>query len=210
MNKNIPLLTAALLLTGAVPAFAASTTELSVTGTITPVACTPTLANGGVVNYDKISAKDLKPTSHTRLEDQSIQLTIDCDAPAQFAISVSDNRKNTASVGNSAFGLGLINVNEKLGSYQLSFINPVGNVPVNSMYSRNKGDTWSRLDADSAIFPTDWVGFGNRIDSNWTPDFLQTVTVDIALTTLIAPANNLTLTDKVNLDGSATLQIEYL
>ena len=213
MNKRLSLLTAALLLTGASSAFAASSTDLTVTGIITPTACTPSLANGGVVDYGKKSAKDLNPTAHTPLGVETIQLTVNCNTSTQFALKTSDNREGTASLGASSsgtFGLGLINTNEKLGYYNLSFMSPVADIPVTAIYSRNKGDTWGRLWEDDGITSADWVAFGNNPGSSWTPDFLQNVTVDIAVHTQIAPANSLTLTDEVKLDGSATLQIEYL
>lgn len=213
MNKRISLLTAAVLLTGASSAFAASSTDLTVTGIITPTACTPSLANGGVVDYGKRSAKDLNPTAHTPLGVETIQLTVNCDASTTFALKTSDNREGTASTGGSAsgnFGLGLINTNEKLGRYQMAFMNPVADIPVTALYSRDKGNTWNQLLDDEGITAALLIAFGNRTDSVWTPDFVQNVTVDIAVHTQIAPANSLTLTDEVKLDGSATLQIEYL
>jgi hypothetical protein len=211
MNKRLSLLTAALLLTGASSAFAASSTDLTVTGIITPTACTPSLANGGVVDYGKRSAKDLNPTAHTPLGMETIQLTVNCDASTQFALKASDNRAGSTSAGEAmTFGLGLINTNEKLGFYQLRFINPVADTPVTALFSRDKGDTWNQLWDDGIAATPFWIAFGNRTDSGWTPDFLQNVTVDIAVHAQIAPANNLTLTDEVTLDGSATLQIEYL
>lgn len=211
MNKRLSLLTAALLLTGASSAFAASSTDLTVTGIITPGVCTPSLANGGVVDYGKKSAKDLSPTRHTPLGVETIQLTVNCDASTQFALKASDNRAGSTSAGGaSTFGLGLINTNEKLGFYQLSFMNPVADTPVTALYSRNMGDTWNQLEDDIGITSADWVAFGNNPGSVWTPDFIQNITVDIAVNTHIAPANSLTLTDEVTLDGSATLQIEYL
>lgn len=50
MNKTLNSLLGAMLLTGSASAFAASSVDLAVTGLITPSACTPTLANGGVVS----------------------------------------------------------------------------------------------------------------------------------------------------------------
>ncbi|MHC8288596.1 DUF1120 domain-containing protein [Pseudomonas sp. XS1P51] len=212
MNKYFCLLTAALLLTRASSAFAASETDLTVTGIITPAACEPNLANGGIVDYGKKFAKDLNETSHTRLEDRTIQLTVNCNAAAQFAISLRDNRPNTASLigGVQNFGLGLINGNERLGDYYLVFKNPVADVAVKALWSLNKGETWRVYSEDDPIPRIVWLAFGNDTGGVMTPDYLQTVTVDIVVSTLIAPANRLTLIDEVKMDGSATLQIEYL
>ncbi|MCU1760549.1 DUF1120 domain-containing protein [Pseudomonas sp. 14P_8.1_Bac3] len=210
MNTRLSLLTAALLLTGASSAFAASSTDLSVTGTITPSACSPELTNGGMVDYGKISAKDLDQAAHTQLGEQTLQLTVTCDASTPFAISMTDNRPGTSSDPNAGnghtFGLGLINGGEKLGWYSLFFRNPVADIAVRAMFSEDKGNLWHDLSAGESVQTTDWVAFGN----NRTPESLQAVTVDLALQTAIAPASGLTLTDEVAMDGSATLQIEYL
>ena len=48
MNKQLTILATALLLGATTSVFAASSTDLTITGTITPAACTPTLENGGV------------------------------------------------------------------------------------------------------------------------------------------------------------------
>ncbi|MHC8317932.1 DUF1120 domain-containing protein [Pseudomonas sp. LB3P31] len=208
MNKHLSLLTAALVLTGASSAFAASSTDLTVTGVITPGACTPTLAGGGVVDHGKISVKDLNQTTPTVLPEETIQLSVNCEASTRFAIRSIDNRRDTNTL--RQFGLGLINTNEKLGGYDLGFRNPVAAAPVFTLTSINEGSSWIRLHEDDIIAPNHWIAVGNRIGTAWTPDFLQNVTLDVAIQTAIARADSLTLTDDVTLDGSATLQIEYL
>lgn len=209
MNKPLTLLTTAFVLAGVSSAFAASSTDLTVTGIITPVACTPSLPNGGVVDYGKISVRDLFPTGHTPLQNRTIQLTVNCDASAQFAIRTIDNRPDTSSYPNR-FGLGLINGSQKLGNYALGFQNPVADTAVNSLASSDNGQTWRQLTGISVAPPNDWVAFGDQAAGVWTPGFLQNVTVDVALFTYINAANELDLTNEVSLDGSATLQIEYL
>ncbi|MFE4459165.1 DUF1120 domain-containing protein [Nocardia tengchongensis] len=51
----------------------ASSVDLTVTGIITPSACTPTLTNGGIVDYGKTSAR-------------YSQLTVTCDAATLMAL----------------------------------------------------------------------------------------------------------------------------
>lgn len=209
MNKHLSLLPAALLLTGASSVFAASSTDLTVTGTITPTACIPSLINGGIVDYGKISKSELDPNNHSELETKKIPLTVTCDSAAQFAIKTIDNRPNTADWPNR-FGLGLINGTEKLGNYALGFLDPVGDMTVTGVASNDQGQTWSRLSGIGTALPTSWIAFGNQAAGVWTPEFLQNLTVDVVLYTYIVGTKHLTLTDEVNLDGSATLQIEYL
>lgn len=210
MNKPLSLLTAGLLLTGASSVFAASSTDLTVKGSITPGACTPSLADSGTVNYGTIPAKDLNETSRTKLVDKSIQLTVKCDEAVQFAISAADNRPGTAEEDSPlSFGLGLINGNQKLGSYYLSFRNPTTDHSVDVIHSSNEGASWHSFFDIDYMERNDWIAFDDPTVGGRTPAFLQNLTVDIRLLTQIAPANTLTLTSEVQLDGSATLQIVY-
>ena len=59
MKLTLKALATALLISASAAAMAASSVDLSVKGVITPNACTPSLSGGGVVDYGKISAKDL-------------------------------------------------------------------------------------------------------------------------------------------------------
>ena len=210
MNTRLSLLTAALLLGGASSAYAASSTELTVTGFITPAACKPSLSDSDVY-YGKIPAKALKLEERTHLDKVTIQLSVSCDAAAPFAIHTIDNRPNTAdSTGGKFFGLGLINGTQQLGGYRMDFINPVADSAVTTITSSNEGSTWIPYVEGETKWRDWWLAFGSEISGVWTPSAVQNVTVDIELLTHIAQAKNLTLTDEVPLDGSATLEVKYL
>jgi hypothetical protein len=208
MNKSLNILCTALLLTGASSAFASST-DLTVTGIITPAACTPSLSGGGVVDFGKISAKDLNMTTQTRLEDRTVQLTVSCNAPTTFAVIPQDNRAGS-SINRHGFGLGLIDGTEKLGRYFLLFANPVADVPSIMLTTYNDGLSWSILDDDLVAEPNRMVALGSFDGSRWAPHNVKDAVIDIKLETTIAPANSLTLTNEVQIDGSATLQIVYM
>jgi hypothetical protein len=208
MNKSISILCSALLLTGVSTAFASST-DLTVTGIITPDACTPTLSGGGIVDFGKIAAKSLNLTTPTRLEDKTVQLTVSCDAPTRFAVIPLDNREGSA-IGSGTFGLGLINGTQKLGRYYLQFVNHVADVPSTILTTLDDGVTWTRLWDDDPAVPKRKVALGSAGGSGWAPHHVQDTVMDIMLNTAIARADGLTLTDEVQIDGSATLQIDYL
>ena len=86
MSKSLTLLSAALLLNMFSPAHAASSTDLTVRGLITPSACAPALSGGGVIDFGKLSASDLKPDNPTSLPEHSFQMTVSCDAPTLFGL----------------------------------------------------------------------------------------------------------------------------
>ncbi|PNA52870.1 hypothetical protein C1Y14_34105, partial [Pseudomonas sp. MPR-R5B] len=62
MKKPLAALATLVMLATSGAAVAASSVDLTVTGLITPTACTPSLSANGVVDHGKISAKDLSPT----------------------------------------------------------------------------------------------------------------------------------------------------
>lgn len=208
MNTSLNLVGAALLLASASSAFATSSVELTVKGTITPSACTPSLP--GAVDFGKISAKDLTPDNHTVLEVKTLQLTVSFEAPTLFAIHPVDNRVGT-STRSGAYGLGLVDgTTEKLGRYFLSLRNPMADIP-STLLGQYTTDRWSPVDEDEAIIPGMLVAFGS-LDAQigWLPHPLQNAAAEFVFNTAIAPANDLTLTNDVALDGSATLELKYL
>lgn len=75
MKNSISLLAAAIVLSGASTAFGASSVDLTVKGLITPSACTPSLSNGGMADYRKISAQDL-PNANTPTRCQRLFLEV--------------------------------------------------------------------------------------------------------------------------------------
>ena len=86
-NLMIPI-AAMTLFTGI--ANAASTVDLTVTGLITPMACTPVLSSGGLVDFGKISRNDLNPSTGTRLPHKYLTLTVNCNAPGRYALRMRD------------------------------------------------------------------------------------------------------------------------
>ncbi|OPA93345.1 hypothetical protein BFW86_04525 [Pseudomonas fluorescens] len=207
MNIAFKTLTAALLLAGSGSAFAASSVDLTVKGLITPSACTPTLSNGGSVDYGKISAKDLNVDSETSLDSQILQLTVTCDAATLMALDADDNRAGS-NHGDDAFefGLGLINGTEKLGRMALRLLTPIADgVPVRTVSSSDGGVSWA---ASGDLTPIELLApAAIGVDA---PIPVQVWTADLVVDSAIAPANGLTLTNEAAIDGSATITVHYL
>ena len=103
MNNYLAAFCATLLISTAPTALAASAIDLTVKGTLTPLACTPMLSNNGLVDYGKISRQDLSVDKRTRLRDQTLDLNIQCNAPARFALLMRDNRDGSAIVNSESF-----------------------------------------------------------------------------------------------------------
>jgi hypothetical protein len=206
MKKTLTLLGSAFLLAGATCAFAASSTSLTVTGIITPVACTPSLSKGGLVDNGKISAGDLNPAWSTLVGTQPLQLTVACNAPARFALDPIDNRASTGIAPN-LFGLGLTDDGEKLGYFHVGVKNALADgQPAQAIYSDDGGATW---DKTTITGPGELLSVSSATDFS-VPIAVEDLTMDFEVQITIAPADNLTLTDEVVMDGSATFEMKYL
>lgn len=205
--KTLNALFATLLFTGAGSAFAASSVDLTVKGLITPSACEPTLPNGGNFDVGKISAKDLNADRETPLASQSMQLTVTCDAATLMAIEAKDNREGSDYDNNMLmFGLGLINDTEKLGAMELIVRNPVADgVASRPIASSDNGLTWF---PEHNLMRSTILSVANATTDAPIP--VQVLTSDLEMRPYIAPANGLTLTEEVQIDGSVTLTVKYL
>ncbi|MGA9702731.1 DUF1120 domain-containing protein [Pseudomonas sp.] len=209
MNIIRTTLAAALMLSIGAPAWAASTVDLTVKGKITPNACTPSLSGAGVIDYGKVSAKDLNLTTPTSLPVATLQLTITCDGSTLFAVKGTDNRagSNSSAYG---YGLGLINGTQKLGAYDLTLQNAVADsVDTIVLESSDNGTTWRDLD-DTALVPSSLAAFGDRSSGVWLPVAIEQVTTDLVVYGRIARADSLDLSDEHLIDGSATFEVKYL
>ncbi|ONH55211.1 Protein of unknown function [Pseudomonas cedrina] len=207
MNTALKTLMSALMLTSAGTAMAASSVDLSVRGLITPSACEPTLSSGGVYDIGKISAKDLNADDFTNLGEHILQLTVTCDAATLMAIEPKDNRAGSSSDdANTRFGLGLINGTEKLGFLEMWLSSMLADgIEGRPIGSADGGLTWARkpsLAHDTITSVAD--------TTTLAPLPVQLLTADLSLSASIAPANSLTLTNEVAIDGSVTLTVKYL
>lgn len=210
MNNTLNALVATLLLATCAQAVAASSVDLAVKGVITPNACSPSLSGSGVVDYGKLSAKDLNLTTSTALPMTTLQMVIQCNGATLFAIKSTDNRAGSAAgTSTRTYGMGLINGNQKLGFYIVALANPVTDTgPTQVLESIDNGLTWR--DGSTGNPPTSLAAFGDRSSGIWLPIPVTEVTTDVNIWGYIARADSLDLSDEHPIDGSATFEIKYL
>lgn len=216
MNNYLAAFSATLLISTTPTAFAASAVDLTVTGLITPLACTPILSNNGLVDYGKISRQDLSVDKRTRLRDQTLDLTIQCNAPARFALLMRDNRDGSAIVNSEIYyGLNYDHSHNKIGLYSLNF-DPASTVvdDLTQVYrtdSTTGGKAWSSSNSQAIpIGARSYLGFTDIAGSSAGPIAIRTLTSRVTVETVIAPTSELDLSAEVHLDGSATLDVVYL
>ncbi|MBP1127911.1 MULTISPECIES: DUF1120 domain-containing protein [Pseudomonas] len=202
------------LLTGA--AHAASTVDLTVTGLITPMACTPLLSSGGLIDFGKISRNDLNLTKGTRLPLKYLTLTVNCNAPGRFALRMRDNRDGTAHVNSEIFyGLGLDTSGNKIGVYSVSF-DPKQTVVDDlavayGTESTTGGVAWRTANLNPIdIGSRSLLGFTDVMGSVAGPSAIRSLTSTLTLEATINARQNLDLSVETLMDGSATLEVVYL
>ncbi|MGY2274194.1 MULTISPECIES: DUF1120 domain-containing protein [Pseudomonas] len=196
------------LLASAGHAVAASSVDLSVKGSITPSACTPSMSSSGTVDYGKLSVKDLNADKITRMPPEYLQLRVACDAATLFAIQGHDNRAGSSPHDEGNYGLGLINGDEKLGSFYVNLSAAVADdVPSRFITSHDGGETWNPW-AGGGL----WVGGTTAVadNSSFTPLATKVLTAEMEIRSLIEPTNKLTLTEEVPIDGSVAVTVKYL
>jgi hypothetical protein len=207
MKKYLAALSSAALISMA-PYALASSTDLTVTGLITPGACTPSLSNNGGVDLGKIPAHTLNQTGNTYLGSYPLQLTVACENPRFIAFESVDNRAGTATEDeNFVYGLGLTDEGEKLGY----FVTSINEVVVDGRYSDSiesvdGGNSWNY---SPSIRPGALLSVSSQSDYT-TPIAVKDLIMDLQIRPAITRADSLTLTNEVKIDGSGTLQLTYL
>ena len=206
MKNYLAALTATAVIAVAPFALAASSTELTVTGSITPSACEPSFPGGSDVHYGQIQVKDLFTDRVTPMTVQRKTINVACDAPTKLAMHVIDNRPNTSS-SNSFFGMGLTPSDEKIGHFVPWIFNVLADgAAARSILSNNQGNTW--LPA-AYIAPNQYLSVSTVADTT-TPIDVENLSMELEVRGWIARADSLTLTEDVAIDGSVTFEMKYL
>jgi hypothetical protein len=206
MERCSLALLAPLLLACASSALAASNTDLSVTGVITPSACTPNLSGGGLVDHGKVTVKDLDAEQPTRLPTGTLYLYVNCEAATLFTLTTLDNRKGSSAIHPAHHGLGVVNDDQNLGSVAFGLFDAVADSkPVKTIMSSNDGASWR---VSSYLGHAGLTAFAAPTDLS-TPVAIKDLHARLTAFTTIVRGNDLTLTDEVPIDGHVTVQLNY-
>ncbi|NWA39738.1 DUF1120 domain-containing protein [Pseudomonas reactans] len=206
----------AALLASATSAFAGPTATLRITGTISPGACTPVLANGGIIDFGATSVDSLPSTGTLALAGKSVTATVTCTGATKVAMSFVDNRadsvpahSNEATTASSAFGLGKSG-DIKIGSYGLSIVSINGDGTAGDLLMSSDKTAWSKMTLDTfANNNTAQQYLTFAATGTTTPKEATVFTFDLKATPALSSA--LTgITETANLDGNATINFEYL
>lgn len=201
---------------------AANMVEMQVVSVITPAACTPMLSGGGVADYGTIPARSLKPGAVTPLPAKSLSFSINCDAAAKVSVRAIDNRTSSVIVGIVAagsgdgtlsdsfnFGLGTA-AGKSIGGYAIVFqpASYTGDYQqAQLLYSTDSGTTWQASTTGNVAKNRSfgWGAPGSSYVSS-----LRTISGTVTVQPYINKPENLSLSQEILLDGSATLELSYL
>lgn len=241
--KKLAITTLSLLamISGLGNAFAGDlTTELKVTGTLTPGSCTIALAGMGNVAYDTTKLNALLSSGSLDIQtvDLNDAITVNCDGATIIGVNVVDNRaatvitesenSNSSSIRFSAntdntaggsiatpeqwLGLGLNADGEKIGAYAgtFTFVTADGKAVQFSTCKDEATLTGGEVvNGGSMTVVTCPAGQSYQvIDSTGTSVSAETFVWDYVADAVIS--NQLDLSKPFSLDGSVTVQINYL
>lgn len=205
-----------------VRAEAATTVEMQVISTMTPVACTPTLSGNGIANYGSMPASILKSGAITALPAKGFTLSVACDAGVKLGLRIIDNRSDSIvsgivanGSGNSSltdsfnYGLGIA-AGKKVGGYVIT-LEPhsyTGDYqPVQLLSSGDGGVTWQKTNS-GAVAKNRSFSWGLASSSD-TAAF-QAISGTVSVQPYINKPEELSLSQEIQINGAATLELSYL
>lgn len=203
----------------------AASTGLEVEATITPEACSLTLAGGGKVDYGSLGAATVKGYAlwngtYRTLPMRSVQLEIHCSASTAFALSVADNKAASKPSGlddpDGKFGLGMFGT-QPIGFLEIKAVNATASFDgdgwlhlVESIGVRFRGGNWQfdkgpHFDLRNGS----QVAFGAQFFSR-SPDAVDELLATLEVTPRVADAVVDGATAPIQFDGAITVLIDYV
>jgi type 1 fimbria pilin len=207
------------LMAAASNAMAGPSANVQIKGTVIQGACTPSLNNNGVFPIANLTLDQLPATGFQNLNVIVGDLTVTCSSPTKLQVNFTDNRYDStdqqASVGTdkSRMGLGFSSQNVKIGAWALGFSSE-GTIDGAAALTLNGSSSDGPYHLSGGVFY--WS------TNTGTPDFISLTTGDgtepaagkiftFPLFAEVSISSSLrSSTEEVNVDGNATLNIEYL
>ncbi|WP_080681226.1 MULTISPECIES: DUF1120 domain-containing protein [Burkholderia] len=239
MNKRlieVALAGAALTLAGA--SFAGQpvpgpTATLTVTGTITPPACTLSLGANGTAAFGttQLSSISNNATGTVLSNPQTVPLTITCTGNTQVAFGVKDNRASTVVSGLTAnwasglaagttsatnsFGLGQSS-SKNIGAYTLTAntfaVGGTAKTPATITLANETLAPAASTSAGLVVNPNDAANLLTWADStsSTAASTGSTFTANIVVTPTVNQSSALPTSGNITFDGNATFTVYYL
>jgi type 1 fimbria pilin len=220
---------AALASTSSFAADEKGTATLTVTGKLTPGACTVSFVGGGSIDYGDIAAASLSSSAYTALTEKTKSLSVACGSLTNAYVSVTDSRSanviNDAPMqtalggaeGTQLYGLGTTNGGKtNIGAYTIK-MGPATTTDLAgtsttqaAVLSSTDKSTWSASSA--AVFMTaggaTYYSTGASAAGS-TPVQAKTFAFPLTVKAALNNTTNMPVTSNVALDGLATFTVAY-
>ncbi|UDG00687.1 DUF1120 domain-containing protein [Enterobacter cloacae] len=210
-------------------AYAAETSVMKVTGTLTNSACTPELDGGGVIDYGTIRLGELSSATDNQLGQKSINLAINCSAPTKVGWTMVDDRSSTTASGiiiqnafitgattesgdnNWTFGVGKTAEGVKIGAYS-GFVQ-TGSVTADGasatlIHQQQGGSNWTAC--NNCYLQSTVRTYSVAAKGTSQPVAFTTATFPLKTSLAIEDTATLGITDDTPLDGQLTISLTYL
>jgi len=211
-------------------AWAATSADLAVAGTIAPIACTPTFSAGGKIDYGTIATADVSLADYTTLAAKQLELAITCAAPAKIAFRIVAGRPGTVVASgpenggfavapvplvgavpqsSAATGLGLDGKGNKIGGMAMD-IKP-GNTTVDGATNFDlivgRPGAYKKKPQTEALRPDTYTV---AKETTLNPEAFTTLVSQMDVQAYINKGSELDLTGAISLDGLVTFELNYL
>ncbi|EOL8958297.1 DUF1120 domain-containing protein [Cronobacter dublinensis] len=209
-------------------AHATDSTDLKVTGKLINGSCTPSLENGGVVDFGNIPLGNLNATQTNQLGTKTTHLSIQCTNAMQVAWIITDNHNDsvasvdisdalgTVAEATQKFGLGKTLDNINLGAWfvRVSGVHQYDGIDGDMLYNdgiKNYifGSVWATAPS-SVPFNDGSRGYTLGEKGKKEPVAATLFSYTLNISAAIQGTDTLAISDKTNLDGSATISLFYL
>lgn len=207
-------------------AMAAETAVLKVTGTLTNAACTPTLSNGGVVDYGTLRLGELSATSVNSLPNKAIDLTINCTSATKVAWDGMDNQASSrpspalpvnagsdlATPANTlTFGMGKTDGGVNIGNYIIRIDTAPVYDGISGLLITHNTDWGNVWNTSGNAQRNDGYSWYTAAQTGTTePVAFKTATFALSIRGTIQDTTTLAVTDDTAINGQATFTLRYL
>lgn len=220
MMKSLICTTAILPLLLSPCVTASDTAVIRVQAALMVGSCTPSLDNGGLLDFGGFPVDHLYEDTPSGLDTRNITLHIACSEPVALAYTFQDDRSDTLDGGSSditayGFGIGKTAGGVNIGHYYLYLVGTntpvVNNAPARTIYSDNNGADWNLASSSTRASNSG----GNLAAFSNTEDFthplaVETAEVELSVHPIVQSRKILALTDDQPYEGLATISLVYL
>ncbi len=222
MKKHLLVVAAATALVPLTSSAQAQSAALLVKGTVSPSACTPTLTNGGVLNWGAIPADTLSYNAPTHLLPKTIDFSIACSAATSIAIRTVDNsaatrvpgialtREGGVAPNEAIYGLGAV-AGKNIGAYTVRDYGAAttGTASLATLV-QNGGGAWRLHPGNALMASTSRYTWAAEGSASPNPGAHKNLSIPLEITPTLNKRSELPIGNAFTLNGSVSIELDYL